>query len=528
MFFDIVKFKLICFNNLNSFKIDFVLVSRSEIIYLTDTQRLYDIKSNLRLFMNRNILLVEPSYKTKFPPLGLMKISSYHKKVGDNVKFIKGINKNIGYECFWDRIYISTMFTFNWDITIRTIQHYKELAQGDLSRIYIGGILASLMPKELWEATGIIPNTGILNKSGALNDDNNLIIDKMIPDYDLFKDSQQEYSLISDSYFGYSTRGCPNKCDFCGVKTLEPQFIDYRGIKTYIKRIIQNYGEKVNLVLFDNNILASKRLDKVVGDLLDLGFEKGAKYSYKNKAGHTFSKLRSVDFNQGIDARLFKEDKVKLLSKLAINPLRIAFDHIKYEDIYSRRIELSAKYGIKHLSNYILYNYDDTPEDLWNRLKININLNKKYGLQIYSFPMKYMPLNAKDRSYIYKPSWNWQFLRGVQRILNVVKGIVMPGEDFFHRAFGENVQEFKEILHMPEQIVMYRQKTPQQDEINWINKFRSMTNNEKQEMLEILNNCNCKKKLTEAISKIHNRKIKEILEYYLSPDYKEKKSSLFN
>ena len=479
--------------------------------------------------MNRNILLIEPAYITKFPPMGLMKISTYHKQLGDTVKFIKGINENIAYECFWDRIYISTVFTFNWNITIKTIKHYKALVQGDLSRIYIGGIMASLMPKELWEETGIIPQIGILDKPGILDDDNNLIVDKMIPDYDLFKNSSCEYSLISDSYFGYSTRGCPNKCDFCGVKILEPQFIDYRGIKTYIKKIKQNYGEKVHLVLFDNNILASTKLNKVVGDLIDLGFGKGEKYSYKGKNNHIIYKERHVDFNQGIDARLLKEDKIKLLSKLSINPLRIAFDHIKYEKIYSKRIKLSAKYGIKHLSNYILYNHDDTPEDLWNRLKINIDLNKKHGLKIYSFPMKYMPLNAKDRSYISEPFWNWQFLRGVQRILNVVKGIVMPGEDFFHRAFGESPEKFKEILYMPERIVMNRTSTPQQDEIDWIYKFRSITNNEKQEMLEILNNYNGKNKLTEAISKIHNGKIKEILEYYLYPDYKKKEElSLFN
>jgi hypothetical protein len=478
--------------------------------------------------MKRNILLVEPAYKTKFPPLGLMKISSYHKQLGDIVKFIKGINESIAYECFWDRIYISTMFTFNWNITIRTINHYKALVQGDLSRIYIGGIMASLMPKEIWEETGIIPKIGVLSKPGALDDDNNLIVDKMIPDYDLFMESSNEYSLISDSYFGYSTRGCPNKCDFCGVKTLEPKFIDYKGLKTYIKKIKKQYGEKIHLVLFDNNILASKKLDKVVGDLIDLGFEKGTKYSYKSLGGHTIYKSRNVDFNQGIDARLLKEDKIKLLSKLALNPLRIAFDHIKYEKIYSKRIKLAAKYDITHLSNYILYNHNDTPEDLWERLNINIKLNKKYGLKIYSFPMKYIPLNAKDRSHISEPSWNWQFLRGVQRILNVVKGIVMPGEDFFNRAFGASPEEFKEIIHMPEKIVMYRKKTPQQDEINWINKFRGLSNNEKQEFIEILNNCKKPSRLSEAISKIHNGKIKDILEYYLPHDSIEDELSLFN
>lgn len=479
--------------------------------------------------MNRNILLVEPSYITKFPPLGLMKISSYHKQLGDNVKFVKGINENIAYECFWDRVYISTMFTFNWKITIRTIKHYKALIRDDLSRIYVGGIMASLMPKDIWEETGIVPKIGVLNKSGALDDDNKLIVDKMIPDYNLFIDSSQEYSLINDSYFGYSTRGCPNKCNFCGVKTLEPQFIDYRGIKTYIKSIKQEYGEKTNLVLLDNNILASKKLEKIIEDIIDLGFQKGAKFAHKNKLNNTIFKSGYVDFNQGIDARLLEEKQMKLLSKIALNPLRIAFDHIELTKIYSERIKLATKYEITNLSNYVLYNYKDTPEDLWERLKININLNKEFDLRIYSFPMKYIPLKAKDRSFISKPSWNWQFLRGVQRILNVVKGIVMPGEDFFNRAFGESLEEFKEILHMPEQIVMYRKKTPQHDEINWINKFRNMTKNEKQEFLEILCTYNSKNKLIGAISKIHNGKIKNLLEYYLPPDYnKDKNLRLFN
>jgi len=477
--------------------------------------------------MNRDILLVEPAFVTKFPPMGLMKISTYHKHLGDNVKFIKGISDNIAYECFWDRIYISTVFTYNWLITIKTIKHYKSLVQGDLSRIYVGGIMATLMAKDVFEATGVVPIQGLLDKPGMLDDDNQLIVDKMIPDYDLFIDSEQKYSLVDDSYFGYSTRGCPNKCDFCAVRKLEPTFIEYRGIKTYIKKIKQNFGEKVHLVLFDNNILASKKLDKVVDDLIDLGFKKGAKFSYKGKNNQTVYKKRYVDFNQGIDARLLTENKMKLLSKIAINPLRIAFDHIKYEKLYSSKIDLAVKYEITHLSNYILYNHTDTPEDLWNRLRINIDLNKKYGLKIYSFPMKYMPLDARDRSYINKPAWNWQFLRGVQRILNVVKGIVMPGEDFFYRVFGHDVDEFKMILHMPEKILMNRGRTigPKEDE--WRKKYKKIEkNNELGELISILCSHRGKHDLSQVTRATKSIHIKSILEHYYIND--EASLSLFN
>ena len=40
--------------------------------------------------MQRKILLIEPNYKNKFPPVGLMKISTYHKLLGDDVVFFKG------------------------------------------------------------------------------------------------------------------------------------------------------------------------------------------------------------------------------------------------------------------------------------------------------------------------------------------------------------------------------------------------------------------------------------------------------
>jgi hypothetical protein len=467
--------------------------------------------------MPRNILLVEPRYPTKFPPLGLMKISTYHKMLGDRLRFVKGFDSELPYE-YWDRVYISTLFTYHWKITVDDILLYKNMLHGDTSRLFVGGIMATLMADDLWKATGVRPIKGLLSDPGALGDNNDINIDHLIPDYELFANSEVRYTLL-DSYFGYTTRGCVWKCKFCGVPRLEPRFIDYRGLKPYVEEIRNRYGEKQHLVLFDNNILASKKFTQIITDILDLGFHKGAKFR---------NKLRFVDFNQGTDARLLREWHFRQLAKIAMHPLRIAFDHIGLRKIYSEKIRLAAKYGVDQLSNYILYNFNDTPEDLWTRLRLNIDLNKKYDLKIYSFPMKYIPVTHKDRSFIDEPRWNWHFLRGVQRILNVTKGIVMTGEEFFNRAFGETPQHFITILHMPENILMHRGWTPGTAEKDWLNKYHALTTGEKRDLLTILCQNRTGHRLKAAVGKTKNARLASILEYYLPAEKRDSNLTLFN
>lgn len=552
--------------------------------------------------MQRKILLVEPNYKNKFPPIGLMKISTYHKLLGDDVVFYKGeikdfiIERVVGQcveklnkieskfewkyyydiikeyiktrksDCFeklpldglegrellvswleyykdyywkkeyllnpeWDRIYITTLFTFYFDITVKTINEVKGLVKKD-GVLNVGGVLASLQPEEIEKATGVKPHQGILYH---LDDDNDYIVDTLPLDYTILDEVDYKYEM-SNAYYAYTTRGCIRKCKFCAVPKLEPIYIDYIPLKDRIKRVNEICGEQANLLLMDNNILASKQFDKIIQEIVDCGFGKGSRYRapdeleisvrnlknsindrayvrktqfllyefyksikdadesfrvfsvfedykilkfststksnllaaydliepiYKNsrmRKNGGQGRMRVVDFNQGVDARLFTPHIVEQLSRIAIRPLRIAFDDIKTADQYIKALKMSAKAGIKDFSNYLLYNFEDEPVDLYKRLRINVELCEELKVNIYSFPMKYHPIFgdfSHNRDYI-GIHWNKKYVRAVQAVLNCTKGQIGRGKSFFYKAFGKDEAEFQELLEMPECFILYR------------------------------------------------------------------------
>ena len=144
---------------------------------------------------------------------------------------------------------------------------------------------------------------------------------------------------------------------------LKPEFNGYLPLRRQVQLIEELYGGKRDLILLDNNVLASDRFEDIIRDIKALGFGKGATYSYKNNAGRISTVNRYIDFNQGLDARLLTEEKMALLSEIAIRPVRIAFDDIRFRKLYEDKVRLAAKYGLKHLSNYILYNFEDQPID---------------------------------------------------------------------------------------------------------------------------------------------------------------------
>ena len=431
----------------------------------------------------------------------------------------------------WDRVLVTTLFTFYWKQTIETVEFAKKIVK-DVKNVRAGGVLASVVPNEFEKATGVVPDIGLLNTPGVY-DDNDIIIDELPLDYSILEEIEYKYPE-SGSYYGYMTRGCVNRCKFCAVPLIEPKYEKYISILDKIKAIKEKFGDQKDLLLLDNNVLASPNFKKIIEEIKTAGFYKGARFNLPNyldiaianikenynkkayirKATRLFidlldrlhgeeqqelydalkdhhmlneytatecdvitvydqfanlyerrrlksNKMRHVDFNQGLDARLMTDEKMQYLSQIAIYPLRIAFDDLKLKDIYINAVKLAAQHGITYLSNYILYNFEDKPIELYERLRINIELADELKIAIYSFPMKYHPITNpkffKNRDYI-GTWWNRKFIRAVQAVLNSTKGKIGVGKSFFDAAFGKNLNEFGKILLMPESFIIYRMK----------------------------------------------------------------------
>ena len=417
----------------------------------------------------QSILLVEPGYPNKYPPLGLMKIAAYHgsRGRGDNVRFVKGNTPEVLGQV-WDRVYVTTLFSFEWKRTAAAIDFALRAARGQSERVFVGGIAATLMFDEFvresrWAGVRFI--TGLLDQYPArslhlspedgdfgADDVGGTPIDELVPDYSILKHIPYDYP-VQDAYFGYASRGCIRKCSFCGVPKLEGGQREAPPLSGLVAGVDQQFGPKKDLILMDNNVVASSRYKEVIAEIRDLGFQRGAQFKRLNAR----SVKRRVDFNQGVDARILAQNPVYLreMAKICIDPLRIAFDHVGMRRVYERSVELAADYGLTSLSNYMLYNFMDTPKDLYQRMSINIALNERLGVQIWSFPMRYLPVTMKDRSHVGK-NWNRYYLRSFQLMLQATHGVVSGSNEFFLRAFGSSYDEFERLLSLPHAFIFHR------------------------------------------------------------------------
>ncbi|QIG78587.1 radical SAM protein [Stakelama tenebrarum] len=453
---------------------------------------------------DRNILLIEPDYKNKYPPLGLMKIAQYHGPRGkrDRVRFIKGRDPSV-LEQAWDRIYVTTLFSFEYPKIAETIDYALRVANGQADKVFVGGIAASLMHDRFvreprWHGIRFIK--GLLSKPPAqalLLDDfaeelysNDLTgkpIEDLIPDYSILDQVEYRYP-VHDAYFAYTSRGCIRKCHFCGVPKLEGMQRDTDSLTDVVKGIDELYGPRKDLILMDNNVVASARFKDIIAEIRDLGFTPGAKL---HRPGQRAAVGRRVDFNQGVDARILCKDPMYLkeLSTIALRPLRIAFDHWGVRKPYEQAVRYAHEHGLHELSNYMLYNFHDGPEDLFERMRLNVTLNEELGIRIWSFPMRFQPTDRPDRGHIGE-KWTRYQLRSMQIVLQATHGVVSGEPEFFKRAFGDRFEDYRRILAMPHDFIFNRDfydKGPGRGEFDdFESAFNRLTDTDVAELLGLL------------------------------------------
>lgn len=119
-----------------------------------------------------------------FPNLPLMKLSTWHKKHGDNVDWYEPLTA-------WyeppDIVYMSKVFTFTPDYPHPI--NARKIIKGGTGYFY--------------------PNGG-----NPLNED----VEHCYPDYSLYPE------LCKHTAYGFLTRGCPRGCEFCIVESKEGNY----------------------------------------------------------------------------------------------------------------------------------------------------------------------------------------------------------------------------------------------------------------------------------------------------------------
>jgi len=313
-----------------------------------------------------HFLLIQPKYYSRYPPLGLLKISTYLKNKGHSVEYIKGMGKPKRNP---DEIYVTSLFTYAWKIVHETIKYYRKLFPQ--VKITLGGLYASLMPNHAKKSQVDIVHIGLYDE-----------VEDLMPDYSLVPNWNA--SII------FSSRGCIRKCGYCAVPILEPNF----KTKNSIKHLIYNKHEKV--VIWDNNLLASPFVHDILDELLELNLE--------------------VDFNHGLDARMMDLSIAKKLRKLRVKYVRMAYDLIDYREEVKNAIDvlIEAGYRGRDLFFYTLHNFNDTPEDFFLRHQDIM----KWG--VVSYPMRYIPLKALEKNGFVSKNWTEEELEMIADARRVI------------------------------------------------------------------------------------------------------------
>lgn len=278
-----------------------------------------------------------------FPNLALMKLSAWHKARGDSVEWYQPL-----FSGHMDKVYMSKVFSFTPD--------YEYFVDAD--EVYRGGSGYAITlenGKEVYNK----------NLDAPLPDE----IEHMYPDYSIYN--------ITDTAYGFLSRGCPRGCSFCHVEAKE-------GRKSYkVADLSEFWSGQKNIVLCDPNILACRDWKDLLQQLID------------SKAW--------IDINQGLDIRLMTAEKAEMIKQMKVKELHFAWDRYEDKDIIVPKFQefkQITKLDIRKLIVYVLCNYDTTLEQDLERIYTLRELG--YWAYVMLYDKEHIP-----RGHTYKKLQRW-------------------------------------------------------------------------------------------------------------------------
>ena len=262
-----------------------------------------------------------------FPNIPLMKLSAWHKQQGDHVEWYLPLISG-----HMDRVYLSKVFSFTPD--------YEFFIDAD--EVIKGGsgyAIAFVDGREIYDKS----------KDQPLSPE----IEHIYPDYSIYG--------ITETAYGFLSRGCPRQCDFCHIK-------DKEGIRSHKVADLSEFwrGQK-KICLLDSNILACCEWRDLLGQLID--------------------SRAIVDFNQGLDIRLMTDEKAEMISQIKVERLHFAWDRYQDKDAIIPRLKTFAEHSrlnSRKIMVYCLCNFDTTIEQDLDRIYTLRNLGFSPYIMLYN------------------------------------------------------------------------------------------------------------------------------------------------
>ena len=246
-----------------------------------------------------------------FPNLALMRISAYHKSIGDTVEWWQTDF------IYYDKVYMSKIFSNAYSPDIQDPLNCGELIKG---------------------GTGYAIAIGEDGKEHFYKDQHKNLpteVEKMFPDYSIYP--QFNFAIAMTS------RGCPRACAFCHVAAKEGR------CSVKVADVSDFWNGQPHIEVLDPNITACREKR----DLF-------AQYRETNA---------TITFNQGLDIRLLNDDDIADINQMRIRNLHFAWDNPN-DDLEAKFAKYAAK--AKHKPHggfatvYVLTNFGSTmDQDLY-------------------------------------------------------------------------------------------------------------------------------------------------------------------